>query len=255
MEQVTTEQAGQMNFTLPHDVVSLPTGGIFYKSKKKSVKIGYLTAADENILISIIGSNTTTNQLIMNIVRSKMYETDIRPEELLEGDVQAILIFLRNTSFGPEYNVSVNDPQTDKLFNTTVVLDEINIKKTQHKPDDNGYFTTILPKSNVSVKLKPLSYGELIEIDKMAESYPQGRIVPRITWRLNKQIVEINGNSDRNFISQFIESMPIMDSKYVRTFMLENEPKLDLTKQVIAPSGEKVNVDINFGVEFFRPFF
>ena len=89
----------------------------------------------------------------------------------------------------------------------------------------------------------------------MAESYPQGRIVPRITWRLNKQIVEINGNSDRNFISQFIESMPIMDSKYVRTFMLENEPKLDLTKQVIAPSGEKVNVDINFGVEFFRPFF
>jgi hypothetical protein len=89
----------------------------------------------------------------------------------------------------------------------------------------------------------------------MAESYPQGRTVPRITWRLNKQIVDIDGNTDKNFISKFIESMPIMDSKHIRKFMLENEPRLDLTKEVIAPSGEKVNVDINFGVEFFRPFF
>jgi hypothetical protein len=37
--------------------------------------------------------------------------------------------------------------------------------------------------------------------------------------------------------------------------MKENEPKLDLKKTVIAPSGEKVDVEINFGVEFFRPFF
>jgi hypothetical protein len=35
---------------------------------------------------------------------------------------------------------------------------------------------------------------------------------------------------------------------------MENEPKLDLRKEVIAPSGERVMVDIAFGVEFFRPF-
>lgn len=255
MENLTPEQAGQMNFTLPHDVVPLPTNGIFYKSKKKAVKIGYLTAADENVLVGFFGSNNSTNQFIMNIIRNKLYESDIKPEELLEGDVQAILIFLRNTSFGPEYNITVTDPKTDKVFTTTVILDEINIKRTDVKPDDNGFFITTLPKSGTNVKLKPLSYGELIEIDKMVESYPQGRVVPRITWRLNKQIIEVNGNTDRNYISQFIETMPIMDSKYIRTFMNENEPRLDLTKQVIAPSGEKVNVDINFGVEFFRPFF
>ena len=47
-------QYGQMNFTLPHDMVVLPSGGIFYKSKKKSVKIGYLTASDENILLNSV---------------------------------------------------------------------------------------------------------------------------------------------------------------------------------------------------------
>jgi hypothetical protein len=35
---------------------------------------------------------------------------------------------------------------------------------------------------------------------------------------------------------------------------LDNEPRLDLSKEVIAPSGEKVVIDITFGVEFFRPF-
>jgi hypothetical protein len=42
--------AATENFTLPHDVVQLPSGGIFYKNEKKSVKVGYLTANDENIL-------------------------------------------------------------------------------------------------------------------------------------------------------------------------------------------------------------
>jgi hypothetical protein len=49
--------------------------------------------------------------------------------------------------------------------------------------------------------------------------------------------------------------MPIGDSKFIRKFMKENEPRLDLNRSVIAPSGEKVDVNIAFGVEFFRPFF
>jgi len=46
-----------------------------------------------------------------------------------------------------------------------------------------------------------------------------------------------------------------MDSKFIRNFLNENEPRLDLQKEVTAPSGEKVIVDITFGVEFFRPFY
>jgi hypothetical protein len=43
---------GQMSFNLPHDVVKLPSKGIFYTPKKESVKVGYLTASDENLLMS-----------------------------------------------------------------------------------------------------------------------------------------------------------------------------------------------------------
>jgi hypothetical protein len=239
---------GQNNFSLPHDVVPLPSQGVFYKTKKKSIKVGYLTANDENILMG--GGNDMTQTLL----RSKIYEPDVRIEDLLEGDIESILIFLRNTAFGPEMELNLVDPITKKPFKGTVRLDELNINKGQ-LPSEDGTFITMLPKSQTTVKLKPMTYGEIMEVQKMVESYPQGRTAPKVTWRLNKQIIEINGVQDRSEISKFIDQMPIADSKYIRKFMDDNEPRLDLTRTVIAPSGEKLTVNVGFGVDFFRPFF
>ena len=174
---------------------------------------------------------------------------------LLDGDIEAILIFLRNTSFGPEYKVNLIDPQTQKTFTGSIILDELNIKKPDVKPEEDGSFSTTLPKSNVSIKVKPLTMRDSIELEKTIESYPVGRVAPVITMRLLKQIVELNGTQDKGEIAKFIETMPIADSKFIRSFLNANEPRLDLNREVIAPSGEKVNVVVTFGVEFFRPFF
>ena len=239
---------GQANFSLPHDVVPLPSQGVFYKTKKKSIKVGYLTANDENILM---GGGTDMTQTLL---RSKIYEPDVRIEDLLEGDVESILIFLRNTAFGPDMELNLVDPITKKPFKGTVRLDELNVNKGQ-LPSEDGTFITLLPKSQATVKLKPMTYGEIMEVQKMVDSYPQGRVAPKITWRLNKQIIEINGVQDRSEISKFVDQMPIADSKYIRKFMDDNEPRLDLTRTVIAPSGEKLTVNVGFGVDFFRPFF
>lgn len=252
MEQNVFE-AGQMNFNLPHDIVMLPSGGRYYKSKKKSIKVGYLTANDENYLIG--SSQNGRENIIMTLLRNKIYEHDLRPEELVEGDVEAILIYLRNSSFGPEYNLKLVDPKTNKVFDHTEVIDEINVKKPKVDPDEDGYYTTTLPRSGNQVKLRPLTFFESLEIDKMADQYPAGRTAPIITWRLNKLIQSIDGNEDKVVISQFVESLPIVDSKYIRTFIKENQPSLDLTRRTNAPSGEEVIFNITFGVEFFRPFF
>ncbi len=243
-----SRQYGQQNLTLPHDIVQLPSEGLFYKNKKKSVKVGYLTAADENILMGG-GDNLT-----YNLLRSKLYEPDMKIDDLLEGDVEAILVFLRNTGFGPEVDLNLVDPQTRKSFKTTVVLDQLSIIKGQ-SPSEDGTFIVTLPKSEATVKLKPMTYGEINEIQKMIESYPAGRTAPRVTWRLTKEIVEVNGNTDKGEIVKFIESLPIGDSKFIRTFMNQNEPRLDMTREVMTPSGEKLTVNVGFGVEFFRPFF
>lgn len=242
---------GQENFSLPHDVVKLPSGGVYYKSKKKSLKVGYLTAADENILMA----GSTKDGVIMTLLRNKIYEPEIRPEELLEGDIQAILIFLRNTAFGPEYTFTLKDPETGKDFQTSLLLDELTFKELKNSTDEEGLFTITLPKSNMTAKIRPLSLGEIAEIDKQVSSYPSGRIPPVQTWRLNKIVVELNGSREKGIISQTIDTLPIVDSKYIRNFLLENEPGIDLKRTIIAPSGREIPFEISFGVEFFRPFF
>lgn len=246
--------AGQAEFNLPHDVIQLPSGGIFYKSKKKTIKVGYLTAVDENIIAEADYKRSIQESIILPLLRNKLYERDIRPEELIDGDVEAILLFLRNTSFGPEYKVTSVDPQTEQKFTSTILLDELNIKKSNVLPNEEGLFETTLPVSKKKVKLKVLTIGDKIEISKILSSYPSERTAPTITTKLISHIVEMDGDKDKTKISTFVQQMPIGDSKFIRRFLLENEPRLDLSKEVIAPSGEKVVIDITFGVEFFRPF-
>jgi hypothetical protein len=133
-------------------------------------------------------------------------------------------------------------------------LDQLTILQGQ-TPNEDGTFITTLPKSQTTVKLKPMTYGEILENQRIADSYPVGRVAPKVTLRLQKEIVEANGSTDKGEIAKFIEQMPIADSKFIRNFMSENEPRLDMTRVVMTPSGDRLTVNVGFGVDFFRPFF
>ena len=80
-------------------------------------------------------------------------------------------------------------------------------------------------------------------------------VAPRVTWRLSKQIISLDGSEDKTEIVKFIEKMPIMDSKFITNFINRNQPSLNLEKEIIAPSGKSVLTRVTFGAEFFRPFF
>jgi len=247
MEDKTYEYA-QANFDLPHDVVELPSKGIFYKNKKKSVKVGYLTASDENLLLG------ATKNFTLQLLKNKIYEPDLRPEEMIEGDIEAILIFLRNTSFGSDMEIMAVDPKTNNRFKVNVSLEELTIINGL-APNSEGMYEIVLPKSGDTIKLKPLTYGEILQINDIIESYPQGRTAPRVTLRLSKEIISINGSTDKAYIAKYVEGMPIADSKFIKKFLNDNEPKLDLKRDIMTPSGDMTTVYAGFGVEFFRPFF
>jgi len=243
---------GQMDFNLPHDVIKLPSGGKFYRNKKESLKVGYLTAEDENILMS---PNLGYDGLITRLLRQKIYEPNFDINELIDADVQAILVFLRNTSFGPEYNFTLVDPLTGKPFEGSIVLDAVNYVKPKHEPNERGHFTTTLPKTDHKVTVKILNMGEQRELEKIISSYPKGMVAPVVTKKLEKQIISVDDNDSRDFINKMIPQLPIADSKHIRNFLSECEPKVDLIREIEAPSGEKVTLNVAFGAEFFRPFF
>jgi len=249
----TSTQYGQMDMNLPHDVVSLPSKGKFYKNKKSSIKVGYLTANDENVLMS--PNIVQSEGVIKTLLKQKIYEPNFNVNELIDGDVQAILLFLRNTAFGTDYKVVTTDPVTQKTFETIISLDEINFIEPELQTNEKGLIGLTLPTSGKVVECRLLNIGEQEEIDKLVSQYPQGMVAPIATKRLEKQIITLDGDDNKQNISVFISQMPIADSKYIRQQLRLAEPKLDLRREIIAPSGEKVFVNVTFGAEFFRPFF
>lgn len=243
---------GQMDFNLPHDVISLPSKGVFYKPRKESLKVGYLTALDENMLMS---PNVFKDGLAYNLLKSKIYEPGFDVNQLLAVDVQAILIFLRNTSFGNDYQLQLTDPKTNTKFDLVYNLEELDFIETKHEPNSEGLFTYHTPISNKTLKVRLLNLGDQKELESLNEQYPKGMIAPIVTKKLEKQIVEIEGNRDKGEIGRFVNSLPIKESKMLQKFIIECEPSINLKKSVYAPSGEKVDFELAFGVEFFRPFF
>ena len=238
---------------ISYDVVELPSQGIYYPNKKKSLRVSYLTAADENILSS--PSLLATNKVIDEILRRKILDRDFNIDEMVEEDRQAILIFLRNTAFGTEYTINVTDPKTNNEFSFTTDLSTLKIKDFKLQHDNNGEYSYYMEKSKVHITFLFLTKPQLNEIEKIKDSWNGVGIAPIITRRLELMIKSVEGNRDPMFIRNFIQNIPIKDSQDFRKFVNENKPGLDLIQSVTTPSGDIIQVEIGFGVEFFRPFY
>jgi hypothetical protein len=238
---------------IAYDVIELPSKGIHYTNKKKSVRVAYLTASDENILSS--PSFLNTNTVITELLKRKILDKDLNIEEIVEEDRQAILIFLRNTAFGSDYNLTITDDKTGNEFTVEVDLGSLKIKDFNLVEDSNGEYGHYLEKSKTEITFKFLTQKQEDEIEKIKESWNGNGVAPVITKQLEMMIKSVGGVRDALKIRGFIETMPIKDSQDFRKFVKDNKPGLDLTQTVRTPSGEDVQVRIGFGVEFFRPFY
>jgi hypothetical protein len=242
----------QIDPTIAYDVVELPSKGIFYTNGRKSLRIAYLTAADENILIS--PNLLQSDGVIDELLKRKILDRDVIIDELVNEDRQAILIFLRNTAFGSEYLLEMVDPKTNEKFNFKLDLSVLKVKEFKLIPDANGEYTYHMNISKKNITFKFLNNTQEKDIDKIRDSGTT-TVAPVTTKRLEMMIKSVEGIRDQMAIYQFIQNLPIKDSQDFRKFANENKPGIDLSVEVIAPSGDKVIGYIDFGVEFFRPFY
>ena len=238
---------------VPYDVIELPSQGMFYQNKKSSIKVSYLTAADENIIMS--QNLVQSGDMVDVLLRRKILEPDFRMDEMLECDKEAVLLFLRNTAYGAEYEITLVDSKDSTNFTHKIDLSSVGTKEFTLKPDNAYNFDFTLPSSNKKIKFRFLNGKEESELQELSKHYSGVQVVPTVTKRLEKHIVEIEGEKDLGVIATRIQAMPIKDSQALRRYITENKPGLDLERTVTAPSGNQVSTRISFGVAFFRPFF
>ena len=172
-----TNQPEQLNAVMPsvdntigtsnkmYDFIKLPSKGQCYRHKKDKVKVGYLTAYDENMILS--PSLYRDGKFIDYLLKAKVFENDIDPEDLTKGDRDAIVLWLRATGYGNEYPIIVTDDETGKDFETTVDLSTLNYKPFKLKGDENGYFDFVLPRTQDIIKFKFLTVRDLDILDRL----------------------------------------------------------------------------------------
>ena len=254
-EKAFMGQTGFIEDNEPYDVIELPSKGYFYPNKKSSLRVGYLTAADENILTS--PNLIQSGRVIDVLLRKKIKDRDIEVAKLLPGDRTAVMLFLRATGYGKDYPVILNDPEDGKEFEYVVDLTTLPVKEFTEMPDSAGEFIFILPRTKKTIKLRLLKPEDETEIERVEverrKTYGENFVSNRLTMRLERSVMEIDGNRDKSFISEFIQKMPAFDSLSVRSHMVKIEPGIDTVIEVTAPSGEIVKTNIPFGPSFFWP--
>lgn len=148
-----------------YDIVSLPSNGEAYKNKVAKIPVGYLTAYDENFITS---PNLYRDGLVIDfLLKNKIMNKNVNIDELLNGDVDAIILFLRATSYGPEFPVYVRDPQSGRQIETIVDLSKLKYKDFNLKGDENGNFDFELPLSKDKIKFRFLTRKEVKLLDKL----------------------------------------------------------------------------------------
>jgi hypothetical protein len=239
-----------------HDVISLPSQGKFYKNKKSTVKVAYLTAADENILTS--PNLLQSGKVIDVLLDKKVIDQDLKAGQMLSGDKNAILFFLRATGYGEMYPVELSDPKTGERFETEIDISQFQAKEISVNPDENGECDFFLPRSKKKVKFKYLTADEddkLIKEDEARrKKLGQNAISQLLTMRLTAQVTEIDGIRDRGQIQSFIDQMPVGDSGALRKYINDNEPGLDLNVSIQAPSGEFFFGELPITSKFLWPY-
>ena len=142
-------------YRTPYDIIELPSQGILYKNNKKSVKVEYLTAMDETILTSPNISNG--GKIIDILIKRKVKDLGFDPSDLLIGDRTALMIFLRVTAFGEDYTQLVFNSKSGEFEEGIINLSSLKQKKLTIRPDENGEFEFLLPKSNKKVTFSLLT--------------------------------------------------------------------------------------------------
>jgi hypothetical protein len=247
------------NYPFPTEIISLPSKGLVYPENNPlssgEITIKLMTAKEEDILTSanLVKKGVHLDKLLESVV----VESGVSINDLLIGDKNAILISSRVLAFGPEYEVTINDPNENEPVKITVDLSKIQIKEIdESKLNRKNEYDYTLPISKANIKFKLLTHGDELAIQKDVEALQKAtKTSNEITSRYRRIITEVDGNRDLGYISNFVTNRLLAgDSKSLRKEISRMSPDLDLKFEYESPyTGEKEALRIPFGVDFFYP--
>ena len=248
--------------TYPSEIVDLPSQGHFYPSSSPlsngTINLKIMTAKEEDIL-------TNQNYIKKGIVLDKLIESiivdkDIKLDDLLLGDKNAVFVATRRFAYGDSYGpLQIKCPSCRENNECTFNLIELKYKEidfSKYEPNVNK-FDIQLPYCKKTVTCKLLTSGDERQIEnetKMLQKIKTGSTA-EVTTRLRYTIVAVDGNNNKQEIQKFVENeLTSRDSLELRKLVKERTPDIDLNfnfKCEHCNHEERIGVPLT--VQFFWP--
>jgi len=211
---------------------------------------------DENIITN--PNLLRSGKFLEILINRKILDSSIRYKDLHVGDRNAIMLWLRATGYGPMYKIILHDPENEyKEFEVDIDLSKLNTKHLGVKPDADGLFDFKLPLCGKTIKFRLLTVGDLEEIEAHVEKMTEDvgpEFTDTSTYTLKKQIVSVDGISDKSTVINFIEQgMRLGDVRSFRNYINEIESGIDMNITVGTPGGGSLNTFLPLNTSFFWP--
>ena len=249
-----------LDFVSPTQFVDLPSKGRFYPENhplhnKDSVEIRFMTAKDEDILSSesLLKKGIAIDRFVQNVILNKQIPID----SLLIGDKNAILVASRISGYGNLYETEVICPSCSAKNQLSFDLNSVKIHygNPESEKTENGKYSLKLPVSKVNLELRLLtSKDEKIMVKKIREAQKKKDQSTAITDQYKMMIVSAQGVTDRFQIAQFVDLMPVEDSKMLRKFYKQISPNIEMKEDFECIScGFEQELEVPFSADFFWP--
>jgi len=239
-------------------LINLPSKGAYYPNKNKSLLIRYLTAVEEHVLCDsfLMESGRGIELVLGDLI---MDEIDVK--DLLIGDFQAILMFLRSTAYGDTIEIKPNCPFCGREGDNDFKLSDLEFKKPKTNPGDDGKYVISIPEVKMEFVLSPLTFAKELEKheNECDEDFFNIKDEDGITTKIKKEkslslvynIDSINGITSKDQIKKIIRRMSKKHVDSIVNFIKENELGIDETINLSCSfCGEQFVQKIDVGYNF-----
>jgi len=243
-------------YSFPVETIELPSGGKFYPEghplRSGKIDVKYMTAKEEDILTStnLIKKGTVIDKLMESLIVTK----GVSPDDLLTGDLNAVMVASRILAYGKEYPIELLCNSCGEKIKHT--LDLTTLEMVTPDVPDSEYKVT-LP-TGVTVTFKLLTRGDERAIDTEVDALKKFKssVDSNSSVRLKYMITSVNGNTDQRVIREFAENMIIRDIRAFREEVKKVSPDVNFDIQVTCSACEAtIKGRMPFGVNFFWPDF
>jgi len=263
LKQAPTNPAS-LKFITPTEFVELPSKGHFYNSdhplyNQDMVEIKHMTTKEEDILTSV--ALLKKGVALDRMLESLLVDERIKIDNLLLGDKNALIVASRVHGYGALYETSVKCPNCKNLqdysfdlnlllphFPSAEILAEYNVEKTE-----NNTFLIPLPKTQYTIEVKFLNGFDEKKVSETQE-YKKKHNLPEtpISDFLRFIIVSVNNITAEGPINEFINSLPALHARYVRTVYEKLIPSLNMEHSFTCPECDHEGaLEVPLNADFF----